>query len=259
MQTEVTYELWQAVYNWATDTARGANRYSFDNAGRQGGEGTGTAAVGTNKHPVTTINWYDAMKFSNALTEYYNATNGSAYDLSLAYGADAATQQTIRTVTYITASETTYIFNTVTPNANATGFALPLHSEWELAARFIRDSSNDGDIMDSGEYYPGGYASGATSTTSSEIAAVAWYNGKSTTNAVAQMRENALGLYDMSGNVWEWCFDLKKGVAKGVPVTRLIRSGSYDGRAGSLKVGHKGSFRLPEYENHTIGLRLTRH
>ena len=81
-ETEVTYELWQAVYNWATATGSetcqtsGEAWYTFDNAGRQGGN-IGSGAVGTNQHPVTTVGWYDAIKFSNALTEYYNATNAS--------------------------------------------------------------------------------------------------------------------------------------------------------------------------------------
>ena len=37
-ETEVTYELWNAVRTWATDAARGMSRYTFDNLGRQGGD-----------------------------------------------------------------------------------------------------------------------------------------------------------------------------------------------------------------------------
>jgi len=65
-RTEVTYELWDAVYIWAT-----SNGYNFANPGRKGdGEGD------TDQHPVTEINWRDAMVWCNALTEYYNALFG---------------------------------------------------------------------------------------------------------------------------------------------------------------------------------------
>ena len=43
-------------------------------------------------------------------------------------------------------TSTMHILNTLTPNANATGFRLPRDAEWELAARFIGDLDNDGDI-----------------------------------------------------------------------------------------------------------------
>ena len=153
-QTEVTYELWNAVHTWATHATRGTSRYTFDSPGRQGGKDGIHGAVGTNQHPVTTINWYDAIKFSNALTEYYNATNGASADLTLVYGANNTHRQAIRTVTGINSSTTVaegnalgcsdadssmtdpHILNCLTPNTNATGFRLPSLAEWQLAARF---------------------------------------------------------------------------------------------------------------------------
>ena len=127
---------------------------------------------------MTTINWYDAIKFSNALTEYYNATNGASADLTLVYGANTTHRQAIRTVTgidgYTTVAEGNalgcsntddsasdpHILNCVTPNANATGFRLPSLAEWELAARFIGDTNTDGDILDTDEAYCGNCPSG---------------------------------------------------------------------------------------------------
>ena len=68
-ETEVTYELWDKVHTWAI-----ANGYTFANPGVMGIDGTGS-----NQQPVTTISWRDAMIFSNALTEWYNATAGTSY------------------------------------------------------------------------------------------------------------------------------------------------------------------------------------
>ena len=172
MTTEVTHELWRAVYDWATDEARGSNRYTFDNMGRDG-----SSAGLSDSHPVTTINWYDAIKFANALTEYHNAETGS--DLALVYGANTAEQAMIRTSTGLS-NGSANILNTLTPNADAKGFRLPTEWEWELAARFIGDSNADGDIKDTGEYYPGNYASGATGPVNNSNAAT-----RAPTSAVA--------------------------------------------------------------------------
>ena len=74
-------------------------------------------------------------------------------------------------------------------NQSGKSYRLPTEAEWEYAARSGGKE----------EKYAGG----------SNLDAVAWYDGNSgnSTHPVAQKRPNGLGIYDMSGNVWEWCQD----------------------------------------------------
>jgi hypothetical protein len=82
-ETEVTYELWNKVYAWATTgtTGTGAGQYTFANEGMAGSEDS----TGTDQQPVTHICWRDSMVWCNALTEWYNAKKGTSYECVYTY------------------------------------------------------------------------------------------------------------------------------------------------------------------------------
>ena len=129
-------------------------------------------------------------------------------------------------------------------------FRLPTEAEWEYAAR--------GGNKSYGYKYAGGSSSGD----------VAWYYGNSgnQTHDVATKRANELGLYDMSGNVWEWCQDWYSesyyssssqtnptGPSSGS--FRVYRGGSWYDNARSCRVSYRNRS-TPASRNFILGLRL---
>ncbi|MDH5655093.1 MAG: SUMF1/EgtB/PvdO family nonheme iron enzyme [Spirochaetia bacterium] len=209
-ETEVTYELWDTVYQWAI-----LNGYSFSNPGQQGSSNTtcGSPVVQANQ-PVTCMGYGDALVWANAYTAWYNAQTGSAFTFS--YYTDG---------TFATPIVNAAAAGTPSLQPGATGFRLLIdRNEFELAARYIADSNNDGDIIDPGEYTPGNYPSGGlgpVDTTSAVnsypfLNPVAWYGATTaypdgntiTSQPVKTKLPNQLGLYDLTGNVRDLFFGM---------------------------------------------------
>jgi formylglycine-generating enzyme required for sulfatase activity len=141
--------------------------------------------------------------------------------------------------------------NNIRCDFKASGYRLPTEAEWEWAAK-----GGDKDFMIY-EY------SGSNS-----VDGVAWYSGNSgsRTHAVKTKGANGLGLYDMSGNVWEWCWDWygsyssgsqtdPAGVAGGS--NRVLRGGSWYDYAQSVRSAYR-SYYTPSYGYGILGLRLVR-
>ena len=115
-------------------------------------------------------------------------------------------------------------------------FRLPTETEWEYAARAKLNS--DGNIEATGNIYSG------TSTNPDDFA---WYilNSNGKLHAVGSKKPNALGLYDMSGNVIEWCQDIYTNYSTGSPELgkdeRVLRGGFYNSEAASVRCTSRGS------------------
>jgi uncharacterized repeat protein (TIGR02543 family) len=234
-ETEITYELWYTVRDWAE-----SNGYEFyQNPGREGSSGTiqNTAPSEKKQEPVTWVRWFDTVVWLNALTEWVNAKSGS--DLTPVYCYESACTNVARNSVYETNfvkedSGHTFASAYVKPGAN--GFRLPTSNEWELAARWRNDSTNTVVNYSNPYFTKGNSASGATADYNNATATgvVAWYIGNSSgkTRAVKTRDDNALGLYDMSGNVWEWCYDWHDA-----GFLRVIRGDGWGDPAYYLQVG----------------------
>ena len=165
---------------------RASDKYEFE----------GNAEAANTNHPVVFVNWYDCVKWCNLRSEIegrkpvYLTQDGI-------YRAGRIDDLLVIT--------------------NATGFRLPTDEEWEYAAR--------GGSRSRGYVYSG----------SDDLNEVGWYRANSSgakvdmdggrgTWPVGLKLPNEIGLYDMSGNVWEWCYDWHPDYEGGL---RVRRGGSW--------------------------------
>jgi formylglycine-generating enzyme required for sulfatase activity len=139
-------------------------------------------------------------------------------------------------------------------NSEATGFRLPTADEWDYAARYRGDDSTNAVLMSGLYWTKGNSASGAAAAVSSQSETVSYaVCNASGLSAVASKSANKLGLYDMSGNASELCFDWFTENS-----FRLFRGGSYSDDYTAMSLGLRSTGFNPGHYDASTGFRVVR-
>ena len=186
------------------------------------------------RSPVYCVDWNDAAYFANVLSDWERLEQCYQFEnerLVYAKGTECL------------------------------GYRLPTEAEWEHAARSglsKKDKATEKNDTKTEHVYSGG----------DDIRLLGWYqdNSENLAQLVGLLKPNERGIYDMSGNLWEWCHDWygsyeqlgsldPSGSSHGV--YRVLRGGSFASPAQDTRISNRFR-RYPTFRSHQIGFRLAR-
>jgi len=184
--------------------------------------------------PVENVSWYNAVEYCNRRSQHEGLIPAYTIDKSKSDPNNSNAYDDVKWV--------------VTWNRNANGYRLPTEAEWEYACRADTTTA---------------YNTGASISDNT-----GWYfdNSDGTTHPVGQKPPNAWGLYDMHGNVWEWCWDWYGDDASGTqtdPVGapsgsgRVYRGGSWGTTAQFVRSANWNDA-TPSGRDAGLGFRVVR-
>ena len=185
--------------------------------------------------PVERVSWCEAVLFCNKLSQ--------REDLTPYYKIPKELEKFFQKGTTFDADAINELSLGIKPNHDANGYRLPTELEWEYCAKAEE------------EYVYSG---------SNSVDEVAWCreNSDTQTHNVAQKKENSFGLYDMSGNVWEWCWDLAEQETAStsdhkINVQRVYRGGSWYYGAKNIQLSCRAKGHAATRTN-DLGFRIVR-
>ncbi len=198
-------------------------------------------------YPAYYVSWYDALVYCNK--------RSMAEGLTPCYSINDSTDPAVWGDVPTSINST---WNAVECNWNVNGYRLPTEAEWEYAAR-----AGD-NTVDSLTY------SGTSDV--NELEKYSWYlyNSDSTTHEVGKKEANAFGLYDMSGNVWEWCWNWftdsydttteggSNPTGPSAGSNRVYRGGSWSDYARNASVSCRNYDGSPSIRIYDLGFRVVR-
>jgi len=210
------------------------------------GNNPSTSSQGEN-FPVDYVNWYDAIVFCNRLSIKEGLK--PVYSISTLGTVTTNPEVWIANTPGGIPDATDSAWNSAIANWEANGYRLPTEAEWEYACRAGTTTA---------------YNTGANITTDQAN----FGNPAGTTTPVGKFGSNRWGLYDMHGNLYEWCWDWyqdpydtsvttnPKGPV-GSGTNRVLRGGSWEDALGSLRSAYRCDI-SPEVRKSVHGFRVVR-